>query len=68
MTVCTIYDDSISYDESILYDGECFTPQPSSPRGGGVHIRIINEVDSPLDRRRRREDDEILILKPGRGV
>lgn len=65
MTTCTVYDDSIGYDAAIPYNGECVSPQPSSPRGGGVHIRIYREVQDP---KRRREDEEILILKPGRGV
>lgn len=64
---CTIYNDSLLYNAPILYDGECVAPpSPVSPRrGGGVHYRIYREAEDP---RRRREDEEILILKPGRGV
>lgn len=61
---CTLYNDSVAYNAAILYDGECISPPvPVSPRRGGVHYRIYREIEDP---RRRREDEEILILRPGR--
>ena len=57
---CTIYDDSISYDDPILYDGICTSPPAptGNPRGGVLPV-IYNEADDP---RKRRKDEEILFL------
>lgn len=65
MTTCTLYDDPISYNAAISYDGECVTPPaPAGNFKGGATIYVIHEDPEDLRRRRkrRREDEEILFL------
>lgn len=61
---CTLYDEGISYDAPINYNGVCTSPPAptGNPKGGGTIINVYEHID-PYERKRRREDDEILILK-----
>lgn len=66
MTTCTLYDDPISYNAPINYNGECVSPPVppvGNPRGGAtIYVVHQNEEELRLLRKRRREDEEILFL------